>query len=711
MPAVQAATPPRVALVLGGGGARGLAHVGVLKVLEEAHVPIACIVGTSMGSLVAGGYAVGRTPEELEARILKADWDTLISTQPPRTEILFRDKEDDRPQVVPFAIGISDDGKLGLPKAVISTQRIEGFLREMTLAGTVPDFDHLSIPYRAIASDIETGQMVVLKNGDIVTAMRASMAVPGVFPSVLLNGQTLVDGGISRNLPIDIARQTCHPDVVIAVDVGAPPLKSKQIGSMLDVADQLTRLLIAQNVEQQIKTLTPSDLLIMPDFGTLGSMDFNKTKELLAAGEAAARAKLDVIQRYAVAPEQYRAWLIARQDKRLAPKPIDRIEMGSMVRVNPEVVRKSLDIEQGTLLDNEKLATELGQLYASGDFSRLNYDLTDNGKGQILKLVPIEKDWGPNYLSFGVSLGTDFDRNNPYNLTARYRRSWLNSLGGDWQAAVRVGNDKLVGTELYQPLRVDSAIFVSPYVAWRQRPIAFWLDDNQVAEYQYEQDKVGIDFGSSWTRFGEVRLGLLYQRAKLNQSIGTIPVPNQTQYDYGLRFSAGYDQLDQPNFPTSGQLARVYAYHSIGSGGDFAERVDTVGFRATQAAKFGDFAGHITVKGHFESGDSSITDLDWLGGLLNLSSYHVQELIGDSQLYGRASIYTPFAPFGQRLGNVGFALEAGQIYNQQGISNGGWHYSTTAFWGMDSYIGPLFLTMAYGDNKKSRFYFALGNPF
>ncbi|WP_176216844.1 patatin-like phospholipase family protein [Andreprevotia lacus] len=711
MPLARAADAPRVALVLGGGGARGLAHVGVLKVLEEAHVPVACVVGTSMGALVAGGYAVGRTPEELEARVLKADWNILISARSPRTEELFRNKEDDKPQVVPFALGVTDEGKLGLPKAVISTQRIEGFLREMTLAGTTPDFDHLSTQYRAVASDIETGRMVVLDRGDIVTAMRASMAVPGVFPSVPLDKQQLIDGGIARNLPVDVARQTCHPDLVIAVDVGATPLKSDQIGSVFDVVDQLSRLMIAQNVQQQIKTLGPRDILIQPDFGTLTSTDFDKAPALIAAGENAARKVLDRLRKVSAPDEQFRGWLIARQDKRLAPKPIDSIEMAELKRINPDALRRSLEIEPGQVVDAEKLSRELGQLYASGDFSRLNYDLTDNGKTQTLKLVPVEKEWGPNYLSFGIALGTDFDRNNPYSLTAKLRRPWINSLGGDLQAAVRLGSDKLLGTELYQPLDLDGRFFVSPFASWRQRPIALWVDDEQTAQYLYDQGRVGVDIGTSWTRFGEVRLGFLYQRAKLNRSIGDPLLPNLTQFDYGIRVSAGYDQLDQPNFPTSGQAARVYAYHALKAGGTSADQVDTLGFRVAQAGHWGDYAGHLLLKGHFESGDTSFTDIDWLGGLFNLSSYRVQELIGDSQIYARGAVYHPFAPFGQRLGNIGIALEAGRIFNQQGGDNNGWHYSNTLFWGMDSYIGPLFLTAAWGDNRKTRFYFALGNPF
>ncbi|WP_169741254.1 patatin-like phospholipase family protein [Andreprevotia chitinilytica] len=708
---IGTANAPRVALVLGGGGARGLAHIGVLKVLEEEHVPLVCVIGTSMGALVGGGYAAGRTPEELEARVLKADWQSLLSTQAPRAEKIYRQKENDRIQVTQLEIGLGDDGKLGLPGSVVSSQPIERFLREMTLAGTVQHFDQLATPFRAIASDLENGNMVVMNDGDIVTAMRASMAVPGLFATVERNGHTLVDGGISRNLPVDIAKSECHADVVIAVDVGTPPLKSEQIRSVLDVADQLARLMVVQNTKIQEQAMTSRDVLLQPDFGGLASTDFDKAKPMIAAGEKAARDQLAAIKRYTAPAEQYRGWLIARQDRRLAPKPIDSVELAGLKRVNPDVVREALDVTPGKPLDVEHLDQQLSRVYGRGDFSRLTYELTDTGAGQHLKLIPLEKDWGPNYLSFGLSVGTDFASSNPYSLTARYRRPWVNSLGAEWLAAVRVGEDRLIGTEFYQPLQLDGLAFVAPFAYTRERPLDFWQGGTRQAEYQYQQTKAGLDIGSSWNSYGEVRAGVQYQSGSLRLSVGS-PQLNGSGYgyDYGLHASLNFDQLDSLNFPTHGQQVQLYGYRAIGHGGDVSENSQIGGFRITQAAEWGNVAGHAMLRGHFQKGDS-ISDLDWLGGLFKLSSYRSQELAGESLLYGRLSVYRPFDFFGQKLGNIGLALESGRVYGPVGPSNESWHYSTTAFWGMETFLGPIYLGGAYGDNRMARFYFTLGNPF
>jgi NTE family protein len=298
---------PRVGLVLGGGGARGIAHVGVIKVLEDNHIPVDCVIGTSVGSLVGAAYASGRTTDDMRNRIETADWARMFYGQAPRQSFPFRRKQDDALSMLGVELGLGDDGELKIPFAAISTQAIEYFLRSLTYGATVQNFDKLPIPYRAVATDFVTGEMVVLKDGDLVTAMRASMAVPGIFPAVPAGGRTLVDGGLVRNLPVDVARQLCA-DVVIAVDVGAPPLGMNEIKNILSVGDQYTRLMMIQNVRPQVTNLSAKDVLIVPEFGALGSTDFDRGAEIEPVGEAAAKKMLPQLKKYAVSPAEYEAW-------------------------------------------------------------------------------------------------------------------------------------------------------------------------------------------------------------------------------------------------------------------------------------------------------------------------------------------------------------------------------------------------------------------
>ncbi|MNK01247.1 NTE family protein RssA [compost metagenome] len=700
---------PRVGLILGGGGARGFAHVGILKVLEENHIPIDCIVGTSIGALVGAGYAAGRSPAEMQERITQVDWDRILYSQVPRQALPFRTKQDGSLSLLNIEIGLSDKFEFKLPHAAISTQHVELFLRSLTYGGTVSNFDKLSIPYRAIATDLVTGEMVVLKDGDLVTAMRASMAVPGIFPSVPTGGRSLVDGGLVRNLPVDVARQTCA-DVVIAVDVGATPMTEDQITSIFSVADQYTRIMMIQNVQPQVKGLSPQDTLIIPTFGDLGSTDFKMSKNLFAVGESAARAALPQLKKYSVSPAQYAEWSKERETRRLAPKPIKKVEVGSSGWVNPEVLKSILDVKPGELLPQDNFASRLTTLYARGDFSQLDYELIDNVDGQNLIVLPVKKSWGPNYLNFGLSLGTDFVTSYPWSLTAMYRRTWMNSLGAEWKSIAQVGSSTLFKTEFYQPLQLSGYSFISPYFRFNRQPVAFWQDGDHVGEYEYTKSSVGFDLGSGWTKYGELRLGPVYNNYQANRQIGPSILPNSKSYDYGLRLNLYYDQLDSYFFPRQGQYLDLYAYYSMG-GSDDLSNYGLYGFLFRNGMKVGPGAVQLTLKAQYSQGDNdTLADVSWLGGFLNLSSYRYQEMIGDEFAYGSAQYYQSMKFLSGTY--WGMALESGRVFDhfEKSLADS-WHYSGTAYLAYDSILGPMYLAGAYGDNDNLSFYFMLGKQF
>ena len=311
-PAVEAAAGiavpgvPRIGLALSGGGARGLAHVGVLKVLEEMRIPISCISGTSMGAIVGGTYASGRPADEMAKIVVAARWDDLFRDAPPRKEIAVRRKFDDYKTLFKPEFGIKDGG-LMLPKGVIAGVSIEAFFRELaTPAFGIGDFNKLPIPFHAMATDIETGESVVLDHGSLSQAMRASMSVPGAIAPVEIDGRLLVDGGIANNLPIGEARRMCG-DVIIAVNISTPPLKREDLTSALSVTAQLINFLGKQTVDEQIRSLGAKDVLISPDLGDISAGSFTRAEDAITIGEKAARAMADKLARYSVTPEQYAA--------------------------------------------------------------------------------------------------------------------------------------------------------------------------------------------------------------------------------------------------------------------------------------------------------------------------------------------------------------------------------------------------------------------
>ena len=345
--------PPRIAVALSGGGARGIAHVGVLKVLDEMRIPISCITGTSMGSIVSGAFAVGTSPAEIEKMVLATNWDEIFRDNPPRAEIATRRKLDDYKTLFAPEFGLKDGG-LALPKGIIAGVSIEAFLRVVAEPATgIQDFDKLPVPYRAVATDIETGEAVVLSHGNVAEAMRASMSVPGAISPVSMDGRLLVDGMIANNLPIDQARKLCG-DVVIAVNIGTPPLKRDEITSALAVVSQMMAFLGKQTVDEQLKSLGPNDVLIAPDLGDISVAKYDRAKDAIRIGEEATRKMAASLSRYSIPPEQYAAVRAKQVHGKVALGTVDEIRFEGLKRTNPEVLSGLVETKPGEPIDQEK---------------------------------------------------------------------------------------------------------------------------------------------------------------------------------------------------------------------------------------------------------------------------------------------------------------------------------------------------------------------
>jgi NTE family protein len=260
--------PPRIGLVLSGGGARGAAHVGVLKFLEANDVPVHAIAGTSMGAIVGSMYATGWTPDEIEAQLGAIDWSTMLTDRLPREHLSFRRREEDREFLTQFELGIAG-ARPRLPSGLIAGHNVEARLARLLVpALAVRDFDRLAVPFRAVATDLETGGPVILRDGDLVMAVRASLSMPAVFAPVELDGRLLVDGGVGRNLPVDVAREL-GVDRLIVVDAGTPLSDREALRSLLDVSKQLTSVMTQSNTAVQRQSLADSDILIQPALGSV----------------------------------------------------------------------------------------------------------------------------------------------------------------------------------------------------------------------------------------------------------------------------------------------------------------------------------------------------------------------------------------------------------------------------------------------------------
>ena len=343
---------PRIGLVLSGGGARGLAHVGVLKVLEREHIPIDAIAGTSMGAIIGGLYASGLRADDLERELLALDWTTLFANRLPRETLSERRKEEDFEISPALEVGLSrSTGELMLPIGSVSSRGLELLLRRYTLpVRQLPSFDVLPIPFRAVATDMESGEAVIFREGDLAQALRASMSVPGVFPPTEVDHRILGDGGLVNNLPVDVVR-AMGVDLVIAVNIGTPLAGRDSLGTVLGLTSQMVNILTEQNVQRSIATLDPAhDLLIAPPLGRLTSGDFDRAIDLIAAGEQHTVRMLPQLAALRLNEVDWQALRRAQTRPENPPKPITSVRFEGQDITAPERLRGVLAVQPGQLL-------------------------------------------------------------------------------------------------------------------------------------------------------------------------------------------------------------------------------------------------------------------------------------------------------------------------------------------------------------------------
>ncbi len=702
----SAGTRPRIGLVLGGGGARGAAHVGVLEVLERQGVPIDCVVGTSMGSIVGGLYAQGMSPAEIRDAMVAIDWDDIFSDEPPRSQKPFRRKRDDDAYLVKYRAGF-DDGKLKLPLAVIQGQKFDlALLRLTARAENVHDFDRLPIPYRAVATGAD-GSAVVLKSGSLAKAIRASMAVPGVFDPVEIDGQMLFDGGVANNVPVDVARDLCA-DVVIAVDVGTGLLKQEDIKSVLSVVDQLTRILTVRNVEAQLATLTDRDLLIRPDLGDVTSSEFKRADEAIAAGRQAAEAVGPALSRLASAEGPARVQAQRRVESQ--PPVIGFVRIENHSRIGDDVIAAALAVAPGQPLDRAALEQQIGYLYGMELFERIDYDVVEeNGQTGLVVRVR-EHSWGPKYLQFGIGLSDTFDGDATYNLGVSYLLTGLNRRAGEARVLGQIGEEPLAGLEWYQPLDVNLNWFVHPTFLFESANFSRYEDGDRIDEYQVTRYGGGLAVGRVIGRYGEVRVGLRRYSGEGEIQIGDPAAPD-IDIEGGQAFvRARIDRLDNRNWPHQGYIGQfewIESLESIGAAGDYSQaRMNGAGVwtrgRNTLAAGF--------EVGMTVSGDATLDARFRTGGFTRLSGLAPNELSGTDYAVLRSVFY-------RRLGNIewlpiyaGASLEYGNAY-EDGIEFGDGLAAGSAFVGLDTILGPVYVGYGHAEQGNDSLYMYLGRLF
>lgn len=702
---------PRVGLVLGGGGARGAAHIGVLRELERLNIPVDAIAGTSMGAIVGGLYATGMTPAELEVVIASLDWGNAFADSSNRQDMRYRRKQDDAAFPMSLELGLRD-GELILPKGVLQGQHLGLVLRHLTLdVSEVEQFDNLPIPFRAVASDIATGEAVVMESGDLALAMRASMSAPGIFAPVKIDGRTLVDGGLVGNVPVEAIR-TMNVDVIIAVDVEFPLYKPEELTTALSITGQMLTILIRKETLRQLDFLDDQDFLIRPELGEFGSANFAEITQAVEPGAVATREMADRLKSLSISDKQFAAHLADRR-RPAQPGTLDFVRVNDDGTLSPRVLESRLESKAGDEIDSKKLANDAARLYGLQLYEQVDYRITSDDGENGVEFVPRAKSWGPNFLQFGLSLQDDFEGDTTFNVAARLTRAGINSLGAEWRTDLQLGTDPFINSEFYQPLSFDSRFFLAPRVIIEQSNFNIFVDDDNVARYRVTDAGLGLDFGRELGLWGEVRLGVFRGSGNARLKVGAPEFPTINFQSGGIFASFNIDTLDNAQIPLKGTRANIELGTSrTGMGAD--ENFETLDANYLGAWSVGRHTLSAGLRyATSQNSDNLPRNYFTLGGFLNLSGFATGEISGPHAALARLVYYRRSGEIKRSFDvplYLGASLEAGNVWQSRSeMSASSALINGSLFMAVDTFIGPVFLAAGFGEGGNRSLYLSIGN--
>ncbi|MCG9650265.1 patatin-like phospholipase family protein [Vibrio brasiliensis] len=730
----------KVAVVLAGGGAKGAAHIGVLKALEELRVPVDVITGTSMGSYVGGLYATGMSADEIESFIETVDWNSGYRDRVDRSQRKVQDKEyEDRYQLT-TDLGLRW-GEVRASRGIVQGQGMLKLLRETT--GNLPpfaSFDDLAIPYRSVATDIIELKPVVIGEGYLVDAMMASMSVPGALPPYQLNGKMLVDGGVTNNMPVDVAHDL-GADVVIAVDIGTEYKDEEDFTTFLTVADQLSNYLVRSTTARQAELLTDKDFFLRPDVGDMETTEFDRMPEAFEKGYQAVMARKEQLQKLSLSSADYQHYIEHKQDVRRDLRygdeiTVEKVVINNHTHYSDTLLENRLELQAGQRYTLKQVEQSVQDLYALDRFELVTYRY-DEIDGQDALIVDVnEKSWGPNYLNFRFFLEDDFSTDSQYSIGMSTNFTNLNSHGAELRTNFEIGTDKLIEAELYSPFFSSQKTFTTLALTYsnekRNAPLSGFDDTTLEATKNYApisytewvaQWALGYQ-DTLWRRF---MAGVRYTDGK--GELSSVPSFGDVAFER-LGGFANYriDTLDNYSLPRSGfYLDLNYLVSHDKSVGDtiFVEEQrdeDTSYELGAKMIAAHTFSRHTLVAnidlGFVESKNSSVPiDPEEIGGFLNLSGIPRNSLIGQNKVFG--SLVYRYRWFDNDFGlfsspfYIGASLEYGGVWSDPDIKlpDAPLYTAGSVFAGVDSPIGPVMFAYGRTEQNYDSFYLIIGTTF
>jgi NTE family protein len=721
---------PKIGLALGGGGAKGSAHIGVLRVLEQHNIPIDYIAGTSIGSVIGGMYATGLTVDEIQKIVLETPWEDGYSDRIPREDLPWRVKQQEDQFNIPLEMGVEDD-RLKLPSGLLYGQKATKLLR--AALGEHPNFDSfddLAIPYRAIATDLASYEVVIINGGSLITAMRASSSVPGALAPEDVAGVLLVDGGITKNLPVDVVRNM-GADIIIAVDIGSDLLPKEELESTFAVIGQLSSFLTSSNAVAQKALLSDDDFLIEPDIDGLSTTDWSAVEEAVARGEAAAQIHSLKLSALSLDDASYNDYLVSKQAGRALllsriDKPITQIKLDKKSSVSDALILDRVNLSVGDRINAMEINAAVDRLFSIDEFQRVDAMTLLIDEEKTLQIIAEEKSWGPNFLQFGIGWEDDLDNNSDLNFDIAYTLGNLTDNGGELRSELEMGTLRSFDSELYLPLDSQRDFYSSSRYLFSSFEWEVYVENTPLVPIDQRYHSISQGIGYNYAQPGFVEVGLTTDYGAFSDPVflgGEIDY-----FTYGGYLKFGFDTLDSINFPTQGSYFTFNSFlryeevddHPVLDKKQGVDRIVSLVFDVNWkgALKFGNHA--VVAKASYSEAvtedDNESIYISYLGGFLNLSGYHKNALAGSKKAFsagtyqydlGKSLLHLEQFPL-----YLGLSIEAGNVWQQQDdIDQEELILASSAYLGTDTALGPVALGYGRTNKNDQTFYFYLGKAF
>lgn len=702
-------TRPRIALALEGGGALGLAHIGVLEWFDEHHIPVDVIAGTSMGGLIGGFYASGMQAGEIKLFADTINWNKALRNQTPYRDLAFRRKEDKREYPADLEFGLK--GGVHLPAGFNSGQEVGLILDRIGAPySSMTTFDDLPTPFRCVATDLVSGNAVVFDKGSLAVALRGTMSLPGVFNPLRQNGQVYVDGGLVDNLPVDVARKA-GADVVIAVHLRTKPLDPAQGLSAFNVLQGSVSVVIAAN---ELQSMEQADILISVPTEDYGTLDYDASDKLEELGMKAAEEKANVLERFALNDAGWKAYLAERESRRrTVPTP----EFVKVVGPSPEVARgleKKLQDNVGKPIDYTRINRDMDEITGLGRFDLAGYQLTQQNGLSGLLVKAEEKDYGPPIVNPLIVVdGSDYT-NVLFGLGARITLLDIGGYGSEWRNDFLIGSQYSVASEYYHPLKWSNPFFVAPRLFASDAPFDLYDNDSRVASYREDQEGGGLDLGVTFNRFSQLRFGYQLEHLSLTRQIGTPDFNNLSGRQGFSRVLYTFDDTDDPTLPRQGFSAKTrLEFYDANPGATehfplFESETGLFKQLKSRNSVFILASGGST----FGRDDIGVPPFS-LGGPLRLGAYGTNEILTNQYFLIQPGYIRQLKQLSPLFGNHIYAVATYEIaktyddlFRESKLPN-----DVNVGLLVQTFFGPVVFGGAVGDSGHRKFYFQLGRYF